>query len=126
MKHRNSVARFLCLIVLVAASEALLAQGDPAPNPNCTLIVPASPLSAQGLATPYQLTATDPAGGDCHETTADQSAFVQAAIPDPATGQISIYYPLLVDLNSGPAVPPVGPALPASANVGISFGYNVD
>ena len=127
MKHRNSVTRFLCcLIVLVAASEALLAQDDPAPNPNCTLIVPANPLSAQGLATPYQLTATDPAGGDCHETTADQSAFVQAAILDPATGQIAIYNPLVVDLNSGPAVPPVVPTLPANAIVALWFGYNGD
>ena len=27
------------------------------PNPNCTLIVPANPLTAEGLATPYQLVA---------------------------------------------------------------------
>ena len=32
-------------------------------NMNCTLIVPAHPLTAQGLATPYLLTATDPAQG---------------------------------------------------------------
>ncbi len=35
-------------------------------NMNCTLIVPANPLSAQGLATPYQLTATNPANGPCN------------------------------------------------------------
>ncbi len=126
MKHPNSFARYLCLIVLVAASEALLAQSDPAPNPNCTLIVPTNPLSAQGLATPYQLTATDPNGGDCHETNPDQSAFVQAAILDPATGQVSVYNPLVVDVNTGPAVPPVVPTLPANAIVGIWFGYNGD
>jgi hypothetical protein len=124
MKHQNSVARYLCLIVLVVTSEALFAQSDPAPNPNCTLLVPANPLSARGLATPYQLTATDPNGGDCHETNPDQSAFVQAAILHPATGQVSIYNPLVVDLNTGPAVPPVVPSLPANAIVGIWFGYN--
>jgi hypothetical protein len=32
---------------------------------DCTLIVPARPLSAQGLATPYQLVATDPTNGPC-------------------------------------------------------------
>src|SRR5437667_10125252 len=36
-------------------------------NGDCTLIVPPNPLSAQGLATPYQLVATNPANGPCHE-----------------------------------------------------------
>ncbi|HZT34731.1 MAG TPA: hypothetical protein VFA15_02335, partial [Nitrososphaera sp.] len=31
------------------------------PNPDCTITLPSNPLSAQGLATPYQLGATDPA-----------------------------------------------------------------
>src|SRR5438128_560988 len=35
-------------------------------NANCTLIVPAHPLTARGLATPYQLTATDPANARCN------------------------------------------------------------
>src|SRR5437763_1422411 len=59
------------------------------PNMNCTLIVPPNPLSAQGLATPYQLVATDAAMGPCNEANTAQSAFVQADIIDPATGQIS-------------------------------------
>jgi hypothetical protein len=125
MNHRNSATRYLCLIILAAAPQVLLAQSDSAPNPNCTLIVPANPLTAQGLATPYQLKGTAP-GGDCHETNPDQSAFVQAAILDPATGQVSIYNPLVVDLNSGPAVPPIVPTLPPNAIVGIWFGYNGD
>src|SRR5215468_4689996 len=40
----------------------------PDPNTNCTLIVPEDPLSAAGLATPYHLTATDPAMGPCNES----------------------------------------------------------
>ena len=60
-----------------------------APNANCTIIVPANPLSAQGLATPYQLTATDPAAGPCNEANCAQTAFVQGAIVNPATGTIS-------------------------------------
>ena len=102
MKHRNSVTRYLCLIVLVAASEALLAQSDPAPNPNCTLIVHANALSAQGLATPYQLTATDPDGGDCHETTPINPRLCRPRSSIRQPGQISIYNPLVVDLNTAP------------------------
>ena len=64
------------------------AQDNSAPNPNCTIIVPVNALSAVGLSTPYQLVATDSNLGDCHEANVDQSAFVQAAILDPATGQI--------------------------------------
>src|SRR5436309_9266757 len=56
------------------------------PNPNCTLVVPANPLTAEGLVTPYQLVATDRKAGDCHESNDGQSAFVEATIIDPATG----------------------------------------
>ncbi|WP_280724196.1 hypothetical protein [Kitasatospora sp. MAA4] len=94
------------------------------PNPNCTLRVPANPLTAQGLATPYRLTATDPAQGACHESNANQSAFVQATVIDPATGTLSVYNPLVIDNGSTPAAAPVLPALPAGAVVGIWFGYN--
>ncbi len=94
------------------------------PNPDCTIIIPPNPLSAQGLATPYQLTATDPANGPCNETNANQSAFVQAAILDPARGQISAYEPLVIDQGTKPAVAPVVPKLPAKAVVGIWFGFN--
>src|SRR6266567_6004723 len=104
----------------VSSSRAATA----APNPNCTLVVPANPLSAQGLMTPYQLVATDPAAGPCNEANTAQSAFVQAAILDPATGKISIYAPLVIDQGSKPAVQPTPPPLPAKAVVGIWFGYN--
>jgi hypothetical protein len=91
---------------------------------NCTLIVPPHPLTAQGLATPYQLRATNPQEGACHEANPQQAAFVQAAILDPATGQISVYNPLVIDTGSVPAIPPVVPTLPAHAVVGIWFGFN--
>src|SRR5438270_13364957 len=51
---------------------------------NCTLTVPANPLTAQGLATPYVL------GGGCDEANKMQAAFVQGAVIDHA-GNISIY-----------------------------------
>jgi hypothetical protein len=101
-----------------------LADTTAVPNPNCTLIVPADPLSAQGLATPYQLTATDPANGPCNEANNVQTAFVQGAVLDPATGAISVYDPLVVDAGTQPASPPVVPALPAGAVVAVWFGFN--
>jgi len=88
------------------------------------LIVPAQPLTAQGLATPYQMVATNPANGPCNEANADQAAFVQAAVIDPVTGQISIYDPLVIDKDTQPAMPPVVPKLPGRGIVGIWFGSN--
>lgn len=93
-------------------------------NMNCTLIVPANPLTAQGLATPYQLTATNPADGPCNEANPNQTAFVQAAVIDPATGQISVYNPLVIDQGTAPAAAPAVPALPAGGVAGIWFGFN--
>jgi hypothetical protein len=95
-------------------------------NPNCTLAVPADPTSAEGLATPYRLAATDRGAGACHEANPDQSAFVEAAIIDPATGQLSIYHPLVIDAGTAPAATPVPVTLPAGAVVGVWFGYNGD
>lgn len=93
-------------------------------NGDCTLIVPANPLTAQGLATPYQLVATDPDNGPCNEANAGQAAFVQAAVIDPASGQISVYDPLVIDRGTQPAMPPVVPNLPNGGIVGIWFGFN--
>jgi hypothetical protein len=95
-------------------------------NPNCSLVVPPAPLTAAGLATPYQLVATSGAAGACHEADPNQSAFVEAAILNPATGGVSIYDPLVVDQGTQPAVPTVKPTLPARAVVGIWFGYQGD
>jgi hypothetical protein len=86
--------------------------------------VPANPLSAAGLATPYQFVATNAAMGPCNEANVNQSAFVQAGIYDPATGALSVYDPLVVDQGTTPAAAPVVPTLPANAVVGIWFGFN--
>ncbi len=93
-------------------------------NMDCTLIVPANPLTAQGLATPYQLVATNPANGPCNEANANQAAFVQAAVIDPNAGTIGIYNPLVIDQGTQPAMKPVVPNIPQGAVVGIWFGFN--
>jgi hypothetical protein len=99
------------------------AAGD---NMNCTLLVPANPLTAQGLATPYQLSATNPADGPCNEANTNQSAFVQAVIYDPIGGTLSVYNPLVIDQGTQPAIVPTTPTLPAGAIVGIWFGFNAN
>ncbi len=112
-------------IATVALLPRLRSYADAAPNPNCTLIVPANPLSAQGLATPYQLFAPDAAAnGPCNEANANQSAFVQATIYNPATGVFSIYSPLVIDQGTQAAIAPTVPTLPANAVVGIWLGFN--
>ena len=95
-----------------------------APNPDCTLIIPDHPLAAEGLATPFQLIATDPNAGPCNEANTAQSAFVEAAVFDPTSSQISIYHPLVIDNGTRPAIAPVVPVLPANAIVALWIGFN--
>lgn len=97
-------------------------------NVSCDIIVPARPLSAPGLATPYQLTGTNgasPAASGCNmANAANLGAFVQATILDPATGKLSVYEPLVITQGTAPAAAPVVPTLPAGAVVTIDFGFN--
>ncbi len=99
-----------------------------AANVNCDIIVPADPLSAQGLATPYQLTGpngmTPAASGCTMANAANLGAFVQATIIDPATGPLSVYNPLVITQGTTAAVTPTVPTLPANAVVTIDFGFN--
>jgi hypothetical protein len=109
-----------------SSSSSSDSSSDAPPNPDCTLIVPSNPLSAKGLSTPFQLVATDPNGGPCNEANTAQSAFVEAAIFNPANSQIYIYHPLVIDLGTKPAAAPVVPNLPANATVALWIGFNGD
>ena len=100
-------------------------------NVNCDIIVPANPLTAKGLATPYQLTGTDgqtPAQSGCEMTNAvNLGAFVQATILDPATGALSVYEPLVITKGTRPDTPGMKlnpPVIPADVVVTIDFGFN--
>jgi hypothetical protein len=116
------------------SESALGAQATPAASPSptganmdCGLIVPANPLSASGLATPYQLTGpdgNDAAAYNCTQSTPNVQAFVQATILDPATGRLWVYEPLVVTQGSASAVAPVRPHLPRHAIVNLMVGFN--
>jgi hypothetical protein len=99
-----------------------------AANVNCDIIVPANPLTAKGMATPYQLTGTggmSPAQSGCTMANAVAlGAFVQATILNTQTGQLSVYDPLVITKGTTPAVAPVVPVLPARYVATIDFGFN--
>lgn len=88
---------------------------------NCVVTVPPNPLTAKGLATPYQMSG-------CNQIDfSNQGSFVEATILDPATGAVQVYNPLVVNKNAVVGkdfIAPVVPKLPANAVVGIWFGSN--
>ena len=88
--------------------------------PQCTLNVPADPLSAAGLTQPWFL---ENATATCAEDAAT-GAFAQATILDPATGKLSVYYPLVVPEGQSPVVPIVPLTLPPNAVVTVWTGFN--
>ena len=99
-----------------------------AANVNCDIVVPANPLSARGMATPYQLTGPNgmtPAQSGCTmANAANLGAFVQATIVNMRTGQLSVYDPLVITQGTTPAVAPTVPTLPARYVATIDFGFN--
>jgi hypothetical protein len=85
---------------------------------NCTLTVPANPLTAQGLATPWQL------GDGCSwANAATEGSFVEATILAP-NGQVQVYDPLVVTQGTTAAVAPTAPTIAAGSQVIISVGFN--
>jgi hypothetical protein len=112
----------------VSPSSAVLGVSSTANNPDCDIIVPAHPLTAKGLATPYQLTGpagTSPAASGCQTiNSVNLGAFVQATILNPSTGALSVYNPLVITAGTRPAIKPVVPKLPRDAIVTIDFGFN--
>jgi hypothetical protein len=93
---------------------------EAADSTNCTLQVPANPLSAKGLASPYIL------GDGCQMSNPDLQAFVEADIINPRNGHIKVYNPLVVTEGTQPAAAPVRPVLARGAVVAIMFGFNGD
>jgi len=76
------------LVLLLALCATLFAQ-------DCLLVVPANPLSAAGLATPYILKGLNPSS-NCSMSNPDQQTFVEGVIFNPFTGQLAVYNPVRV------------------------------
>jgi hypothetical protein len=85
---------------------------------NCSIAVPANPLTAQGLATPWQL------GDGCSMANAGtEGAFVEATILAP-NGSVQVYNPLVITQGTQPAVAPTPPTIAAGSAVIIDVGFN--
>jgi hypothetical protein len=84
---------------------------------NCTLTVPNNPLSAKGLALPWQL------GDGCSEANGTEQAFVEATILSP-NGTLQVYNPLVIDAGATPAAAPVVPKIARGSQVIIDVGFN--
>jgi hypothetical protein len=91
---------------------------EAATSMNCSISVPADPLTATGLATPWQL------GDGCSmENAGTEGAFVEATILAP-NGSLQVYSPLVVTAGTTPAVNPTPPTIAAGSVVEISIGFN--
>jgi len=91
---------------------------EAAASMNCTLTVPANALSAQGLATPWQL------GDGCSMANAGtEGAFVEATILAP-NGQVQVYNPLVITAGTTPAATPAAPTIARGSQVIIDVGFN--
>jgi hypothetical protein len=112
----------------LAGANAVDAAGDAfsftqnadqaAASTNCTVSVPANPLTAQGLASPWVL------GDGCTWANGGtEGVFIDATILAP-DGQIQVYNPLVINQGTTPAVAPVAPTIAAGSQVILSLGFN--
>ena len=85
---------------------------------NCTVSVPANPLTAQGLASPWIL------GDGCTWANGGtEGVFIDATILAP-NGQIQVYDPLVINQGTTPAVAPTAPTIAQGSQVILSVGFN--
>jgi len=93
-------------------------QAEAANSMNCTVTVPARPLTAKGLATPWVL------GDGCTWVNGDtEGVFIDATILAP-NGQLQVYNPLVITEGSQPEVAPTPPTIARGSQVILSVGYN--
>jgi hypothetical protein len=101
-----------------AAFSFAQTQAEAADSTNCTVTVPARPLSAKGLATPWEL------GDGCTWANGGtEGVFIDATILAP-NGQLQVYNPLVINQGTTPAVAPTPPTIAAGSQVILSVGYN--
>jgi hypothetical protein len=93
-------------------------QAEAADSTNCTVTVPARPLSAKGLATPWVL------GDGCTWANGDtEGVFIDATILTPR-GKIQVYNPLVITEGTKPEVAPTPPTIARGSQVILSVGFN--
>src|SRR5437773_178737 len=93
-------------------------QAQAADSTNCTVTVPDRPLSAKGLATPWEL------GDGCTWANgATEGVFIDATILAP-NGQLQVYNPLVINQGTTPAVAPTPPTIARGSQVILSAGFN--
>jgi len=93
-------------------------QAEAADSTNCTVTVPARPLTAKGLATPWEL------GDGCTWANgATEGVFIDATILAP-NGKIQVYNPLVIDQGTTPEVAPTPPTIARGSQVILSVGFN--
>jgi hypothetical protein len=91
---------------------------EAADSTNCTVSVPAHPLSAKGLATPWVL------GDGCTwENGATEGVFIDATILSP-NGQLQVYNPLVITQGTQPEAAPAPPTIARGSQVILSVGFN--
>ena len=85
---------------------------------NCTVTVPNRPLTATGLATPWEL------GDGCTWANGGtEGVFIDATILAP-NGQLQVYNPLVITQGTTPEVAPTPPTIARGSQVILSVGYN--
>ena len=93
-------------------------EAEAADSTNCTVTVPARPLTARGLASPWVL------GDGCTWANGGtEGVFIDATILAP-NGTITVYNPLVINQGTTPAVAPTPPAVARGSQVILSVGYN--
>jgi hypothetical protein len=93
-------------------------QAEAADSTNCTVTVPARPLTAKGLATPWEL------GDGCTWANGGtEGVFIDATILSP-NGQLQVYNPLVIDQGTTPEVAPTPPTIARGSQVILSVGFN--
>ena len=93
-------------------------QAEAADSTNCTVAVPARPLSAKGLATPWVL------GDGCTWANGGtEGVFIDATILSPR-GKIQVYNPLVITEGTTPEVAPTPPTIARGSQVILSVGFN--
>jgi hypothetical protein len=96
-------------VILVSLLVSIFGQ-------DVVLLSPTNPLSAAGLATPWQ--------NNLNQSCPGNAVFVQGAWFDPNTNNVFAYNPLVITMGTTAAVAPTAPVLPAGAVVGLWFGAN--